>query len=145
MGSFFSCRFPGTNLFPTSDLTDELAETGGMLLTFLWSPYLAMAVLTMLFEARRRRGRRRCIVTFQGWYRATAAVGSARIPTGFPSAARCLTLVAADAVRGALRTDLPRVRRRVSEMEDRHVWAPETEISLLSRSVPGIVILTNAV
>lgn len=72
--------------------------------------YLAVTVLAMLFEARRRRGRRGCIVTFQGWYRTTTVVGSTRIPAGFPSAARCLTLVAADAVRGALRADLPRVR-----------------------------------
>lgn len=83
-----------------------------------------MAVLSMLLEARRRRGRRGCIVTFQGWYRTAAAVGSARIPAGFPSAAS-LTLVAAYAIRGALRADLPRVRR-IAKMEDRHIRAPAT-------------------
>lgn len=88
-----------------------------------------MAVLAML-ETRRRRGRRGCIVTFQGRYRTAAVVGTARAPSGFSPAAS-LTLVAADAVRGALRADLPRVRR-IAKMEDRHVRAPATEIFLPS-------------
>lgn len=113
------------NSIPTFELADKLAEIGGTSLRF---PYLDVAVLTVLLEARRRRSRRGCIVTFQGWDRTTTIVGSARVPAGFSSATRCLTLVAANAVRGALRADLPRVRRRVSEMEDRHVRAPATEI-----------------
>jgi len=67
-------------------------------------------------------------VTFQGWYRTATAVGTARVPAGFASVASCLTLVAADAVRGALRTDLPRVRRRVAKMEDRHIRASAIKI-----------------